>query len=172
MGDAAGHARQRLQPLRLVERVLGPLALLAFVGVLLFRALERQPLLQLTLGELAVYLYLVCQLLDDVELQRRHDQAEGHEDDRVAEPDARQPRIPHVDRERRHQLEGHHRPCQQMHTDGRRESGGRAAPPEEQRRGEHRDDVDRRVARGEAPACGEDEPAEGQEREQRHRRPS
>ncbi len=54
MGDAAGHARQRLEPPRLIERVLGPFALLAFVCALLFRALQRQALLQFTLGELAV----------------------------------------------------------------------------------------------------------------------
>ena len=167
--DAARHARQRLEPPCLLERMLRVLALFPFVGVLPLGALEREPLFVLAIGELAVHLHLVRQLFHDVELEHRNHEAEEDQDDGVAQPDGRHARIPQFGRDRRHEPERHRGPRQQVQPDDGRECDGGAAPPEEQRRGEHGDHLDHRVASGEAAARGEQERAEGEERQEGHR---
>ena len=64
--SSGGEAAERLQPPGLLERVLRAFALLAFVRPLALRPLERDALLHLAFGQLAMHLDLVRELPVDL----------------------------------------------------------------------------------------------------------
>ena len=133
VGDATGHSGERLDPARLLQRLLRALALVALACALPFGLLERQALLLLARRHPPVHVDLLCEALDDVELGGRSHEAQQRENEPLPNPQGTAARIPHLNRQGWPEAREHDEPCRNMDDDDRRQRDRGTSTPEAQR---------------------------------------